>query len=336
MSVFSAHRSTALPQRRIADLPVSALGLGCMGMSYAYGAADHDESIATLNEAIDRGITMLDTADIYGAGHNEQLLAEVLATRRDEVVVATKFGILLDPDAAYPSSAKGTPDYVRTSVESSLRRLGIDVIDLYYLHRVDTTIPIEETIGAMAELVAAGKVRRLGISEPSAESLRRAAAVHPIAAVQSEWSIFSRDIERDVVPVAREIGATVVPYSPLGRGMLTGSAAALDPQDGDFRTTLPRWQGDNLAANRALVDRIVAIATDLRATPAQVALAWLLARGSDVVPIPGTKRRRHLADNLAAVDLDLPAGVLDELSSMSAAGDRYPDMGWVERDGTSR
>lgn len=333
MSTPTTHRSTALPQRRIADLPVSALGLGCMGMSYAYGAPDHDESIATLNEAIDRGITMLDTADIYGAGHNERLLAEVLATRRDEVVLATKFGILLDPDGGYPSAARGSADYVRASVDGSLTRLGVDVIDLYYLHRVDTTIPIEETIGAMAELVTAGKVRRLGISEPSAESLRRAAAVHPIAAVQSEWSIFSRDIESEVVPVAREIGATLVPYSPLGRGMLTGSPEALAPADGDFRTTLPRWQGDNLAANRALVERIVAIAGQVDATPAQVALAWLLARGADVVPIPGTKRRRHLADNLGALDLQLPGDVLDELSSMSAIGDRYPDMGWVDRDG---
>ncbi|WP_265442868.1 aldo/keto reductase [Flexivirga meconopsidis] len=333
MSTSSHADLTSIPRRRIADLDVSAVGLGCMGMNFAYGAtaADETEAIATLNDAIDLGVNFLDTADMYAAGANEQLLAKVLADRRDEVVLATKFGITIGPDGM-ANGTNGSASYVKESVDGSLRRLGVDTIDLYYLHRVDPQVPIEETVGAMAELVAAGKVRQLGLSEASADSLHRATAVHPIAALQSEWSIFSRDIEAEDVPAARELGIAVVPYSPLGRGMLTGSAAAATPGGDDFRSTLPRWQGDNLTANLTLVERIRQIAGELDATPGQVALAWLLAQGDDVVPIPGTKRRSYLRENAAATTLALPADVIAELSAMQATGDRYPDMSWVAGD----
>ncbi|KNX38985.1 aldo/keto reductase [Luteipulveratus halotolerans] len=325
--------SAPLPRRRIADLDVSALGLGCMGMSFAYGTADRDESIATLHRALDLGVNLLDTADMYGNGHNEQLLSEVLKTRRDEIVLATKFGILTDPETSMPNGqVDGSAAYARTAVDASLSRLGVETIDLYYLHRPDPQVPIEETVGAMAQMVDAGKIRQIGLSEASADTLRRASAVHPIAAVQTEWSIFSRDIERAVVPAARELGTALVAYSPLGRGMLTGSAAASAPGDGDFRSTLPRWQGDNLDANLALVGRIGEIASGLGATAGQVALAWLLAQGEDVVPIPGTKRRTYLEENVAAATLQVPAEALAELSSLEPAGDRTPDRSWVERD----
>lgn len=319
-----------VPRRRIADLEVSALGLGCMGMNFGYGATadDETEAIATLNDAIDIGVNFLDTADMYAAGANEQLLGRVLASRRDQVVLATKVGITVGDDG-YPNGTNGSAEYVRAGIDGSLRRLGVDTIDLYYLHRVDPQVPVEETIGAMAELVTAGKVRHLGISEASAGTLRRACAVHPIAALQSEWSIFSRDVEDSDVPAARELGIAVVPYSPLGRGLLTGSAAAAAPGQNDFRTTLPRWQGDNLTANLALVQRIREIADGVGATAGQVALAWLLAQGDDVIPIPGTKRRRYLRENAAATAVQLPAAAIAELSSMRAAGDRYPDMEWV-------
>lgn len=318
------------PTRRIADLEVSALGLGCMGMSFAYGATDRTESLATLNRALDSGVNFLDTAEMYGNGHNEELVAEVLANRRDEVVVATKFGIVTDPDTSMPVGTDGSPANVRKAVDGSLSRLGIDTIDLYYLHRVDPDVPIEESVGAMAELVRDGKVRRLGLSEASADSLRRAAAVHPIAALQSEWSIFSRDIESDVLPTARELGIALVPYSPLGRGLLTGAvAASTDLDDDDFRRNLPRWQAENLNDNLALVRRIREIADGVGAAPSQVVLAWLLAQGDDVVPIPGTKRRTYLDENLAAVRLDLPADAIAELSAMEASGTRYPDMSAV-------
>lgn len=322
--------TTTFPRRRVADLDVSVLGLGCMGMSLAYGPADQDESLATIHAALDAGVNFLDTADMYGNGHNEQLLAQVLAVRRDDVVVATKFGILTNPETSMPAGTNGSPDYARRAVDASLRRLGVDVIDLYYLHRVDPQTPIEETVTAMAQMVTAGKVRHLGLSEASAATLRRAAAVHPIAAVQSEWSIFSRDIETEVVSAARELGIALVPYSPLGRGLLTGSlSASSDLADDDFRRTLPRWHAEHLQANLMLVQRIRSIADDADATPAQVALAWLLAQGDDVVPIPGTKRRNHLKNNLGAVDVRLPAGALDQLSAMKPSGDRYPQMDWV-------
>ncbi|AKU14628.1 aldo/keto reductase [Luteipulveratus mongoliensis] len=325
--------STQIPRRSIGDLEVSALGLGCMGMSFAYGEADRDEALATLNRALDLGVNLLDTADMYGNGHNEQLLAEVLRTRRDEVVLATKFGILTDPETSMPNGqVDGSAAYARKAVDASLSRLGVDQIDLYYLHRPDPQVPIEESVGAMAQMVDAGKVRQIGLSEASAETLRRANAVHQIAAVQTEWSIFSRDIERAVVPTARELGTTVVAYSPLGRGLLTGSAAAAKPGDDDFRSTLPRWQGDNLDKNVALVERIREIADGVDSTPGQVALAWLLAQGEDVVPIPGTKRRKYLEENVKAATLVVPQSALDELSALEPAGDRTPDMSWVERD----
>ncbi|GAB22666.1 putative aldo/keto reductase [Gordonia polyisoprenivorans NBRC 16320 = JCM 10675] len=315
--------------RRIGSLEVSGIGLGCMGMSFAYGPADQDEALATLHHALDTGITLLDTADMYGGGANEKLLSTVLADRRDEIVLATKFGILTDPDTGLPSGVDGSPDYVRRCVDASLQRLGVDVIDLYYLHRVDPTRPIEETVGAMADLVAAGKVRELGLSEAGADTLRRASAVHPIAALQSEWSLFSRDIETSDVPAARELGVTVVPYSPLGRGMLTGSAAAAAPGAGDFRATLPRWQADNLDHNLALVDEIRSVAGEVDATAGQVALAWLLAQGDDVVPIPGTKRRTYLDENIGALSVTLTAEQLERLAALRPAGERYPDMSWV-------
>ena len=326
--------SRSTDSRRLgADLTVSALGLGCMGMSYAYGPSDRDEAIATVRRALDIGVTFLDTADMYAQGENEKLVGEAITGRRDEVMLATKFGVLVDPETSRPRGVDGSPDYVRAAIDRSLTRLGVEHVDLYYLHRPDPQVPIEETVAAMAELVAAGKVGALGLSEGSADTIRRAAAVHPIAAIQSEWSIFSRDIEDSVVPTARELGIGLVPYSPLGRGQLTGSAASTTELDADdFRRTLPRWQADNLAANRVLVDRIRVIATARGAAPSQVALAWLLAQGSDVVPIPGTKRRSYLEENAAAVEVELSPADLEELATLRPSGDRYPDMSWVQRD----
>ena len=322
--------------RTIGDLSVSALGLGCMGMSFAYGPADSSEALATLSRALELGVNFFDTADMYGVGGaNEKLLSAFLAEHRSEVVLATKFGIVTSPDTGLPVGVNGSPSYVRQAVDASLQRLGTDVIDLYYLHRVDPQVPIEETVGAMASLVTAGKVRHLGLSEASASTLRRAAAVHPIAALQSEWSVFSRDIEASDVVAAREIGAAIVPYSPLGRGMLTGSAAALAPAAGDFRSTLPRWQSANLERNRALVASVQSIAASLDATPGQVALAWLLAQGDDAIPIPGTKRRSYLEENVGAVSLTLSPEQLSTLSALQPAGDRYPDMAWVAGESAS-
>ena len=324
--------NTALPVRSVGPLPVSALGLGCMGMSYAYGPTDRAASLATLHRALDLGVTLLDTADIYGAGHNEELLADVLATRRDEVVLATKFGILTGP-GGMPNGVDGSPEHVHAACAASLRRLGVDVIDLYYLHRPDPRVPIEDTVGAMAELVAAGHVRHLGLSEASAATIRRAAAVHPIAAVQSEWSVFSRDVEESVVPTCRELGIGLVPYSPLGRGLLTGALTAPDDLAADdFRRTLPRFAGEAFDRNLALVGVVRAIASAHAATPGQVALAWLLAQGPDVVPIPGTKRVRYLEENVGALALELSADDLGRLDALRPEGDRYPDMTWVERD----
>jgi aryl-alcohol dehydrogenase-like predicted oxidoreductase len=320
----------SLPTRALGPLSVSALGLGCMGMSYAYGTPDRGEAVATLNRALDLGVTFLDTADVYGRGANEELLATVLADRRDEVTLATKFGILTGEDG-YPNGVDGSPAHARRACDASLRRLGVDHIDLYYLHRPDPEVPIEETVGAMAELVAAGKVGHLGLSESSADTIRRAAAVHPIAAVQSEWSVFSRDIERAVLPACRELGIGLVPYSPLGRGMLTG-ALPTELADDDFRRNLPRFQRENLERNLETVGAVREIATAHGATPGQVALAWLLAQGDDVVPIPGTKRVRYLEENAGALDVTLTPADLARLDALRPAGDRYPDMTWVERD----
>ncbi|HEX6425094.1 MAG TPA: aldo/keto reductase [Acidimicrobiales bacterium] len=311
---------------------VSAQGLGCMGMSFAYGTPDNDEALATIERALDLGVTFFDTADIYGFGHNEQLVGKALAPHRDDVVIATKFGIHLDADTG-GRGVRGDADYVRQACDASLGRLGLDHIDLYYQHRPDVTVPIEETVGAMAELVAAGKVRHLGLSEASADTVRRAAAVHPIAALQSEWSLFSRDIEDEVVPACRELGIGLVPYSPLGRGLLTGTVSSLDElADDDFRRTQPRFQDGNLDRNLAAVAVVREIAAAHGATPGQVALAWLAAQGDDVVPIPGTKRRRYLEENVAALDVALAVEDLSRLGALTATGDRYAQANWTNLD----
>jgi aryl-alcohol dehydrogenase-like predicted oxidoreductase len=308
---------------------VSRLGLGCMGMSFGYGPGDDTESTATIHRALDLGITFLDTADMYAMGENEELVGRAIADRRDEVFLATKFGIVGDPRDSAVRRVNGSPEYVRSSIDGSLKRLGVDHVELYYQHRADPDVPIEETVGAMASVVEAGKVRYLGLSEASVDTIRRAHAVHPITAVQSEWSLFSRDIEESVLPTCRELGIGIVPYSPLGRGMLTGVATDLGAND--FRRTLPRFADDNLDANLALVDEIRSIATRYDATPGQVALAWVLAQGNDVAPIPGTKRRRYLEENARALDLALSADDLGALSKLTPVGTRYPDMTWVDR-----
>ena len=314
-------------------LTVSAQGLGCMGMSFAYGPADEAEATATIHRALDLGVNFLDTADMYGLGANETLVGKAIAGRRDEVVLATKFGIVMDPANPADRGVRGDADYVRQACDASLQRLGLDHIDLYYQHRPDTSVPIEETVGAMASLVEAGKVRHLGLSEASAATIRRAAAVHPIAALQSEWSLFSRDIEADIVPTCRELGIGLVPYSPLGRGLLTGSVQSLDElSSNDFRRTLPRFQGENLAGNLTLVAVIRQVAEARGVTPGQVALAWVQAQGDDVVPIPGTKRRTYLVENVVALDLDLTADEMARLDAFTPAGERTADMAWVGRD----
>jgi len=314
-------------------MKLGRLGLGCMGMSWAYGPSDRAESIATIHRALELGLTHLDTAEIYGQGENEKLVGEAITDRRDEVVLATKFGIRWDPKTGRPAGVDGSPANVRAAIDGSLARLGVDHVDLYYQHRPDPQVPVEETVGAMAELVTAGKVRHLGLSEASADSIRRAAAVHPIAAVQFEWSLFSRDIEKAVAPICRELGITLVAYSPLGRGLLTGALSSIDDLAAeDFRRGHPRWQDGNLAANLALVDQIRSIAARYDATPAQVALAWVLAQGEDVVPIPGTKRRRYLEENIGSLRLTLQTEDLDRLSGLRPVGDRYPDMSTVGRD----
>jgi aryl-alcohol dehydrogenase-like predicted oxidoreductase len=333
----------ALPHRALGNsgLTVSAQGLGCMGMSFAYGTPDVAEATATIDRALELGITLLDTADMYGFGENERLVGQALrshgrsgrARRRDDVVLATKFGIFIDPDGRDGRSVRGDPEYVRQACDASLGRLGVDHIDLYYQHRPDTGVPIEETVGAMAELVSAGKVRHLGLSEASAGTVRRATAVHPIAALQTEWSLFSRDIEAEIVPTCRELGVGLVPYSPLGRGLLTGTVSSLDELQGDdFRRTQPRFQGDNLRRNLELVAVVREIAAGHDATPGQVALAWLQAQGDDVVPIPGTKRRTYLEENVAALGLELSADDVARLEDLTPVGARSADAGWVNRD----
>jgi aryl-alcohol dehydrogenase-like predicted oxidoreductase len=311
---------------------VSELGLGCMGMSEFYGVRDDDESVLTIHAALDAGLDFLDTADMYGPYTNEELIGRAIADRRDKVVLATKFGILRDPADATKRGVCGKPDYVRSSCEGSLKRLGVETIDLYYLHRVDPVTPIEETVGAMAGLVAEGKVRWIGLSEASPETLRRASRVHPIAALQSEYSLFSRDAEAAVLPACRELGIGFVAYSPLGRGFLSGRYRSLaDFPAGDYRRTAPRFSGDNFAKNLALVAKVEEIAKRLRATPSQVALAWVLSRGDDVVPIFGTKNRDRLQENLDAAGFVLAKGDLDSLDAAfppgAAAGDRYPAAG---------
>lgn len=320
--------------RTIGQLTVSALGLGCMGMSEFYGEGDEQESIATIHEFLDAGGTLLDTADMYGPFTNEELVGRAIARRRDDVVVATKFGNERRQDGSWVG-INGRPDYVRSACDASLRRLGVDHIDLYYQHRVDKTVPIEDTVGAMAELVQAGKVRHLGLSEASEETIRRAHAVHPITALQTEYSLWEREPETKVFPVLAELGIGFVPYSPLGRGFLTGQIRSVDDfAPDDFRRHSPRFQGGNFTRNLELVDRVKELADRKQCTPGQLALAWLLAQGEHVVPIPGTKKRERLRENLGAVDIDLGVEDLQLLEQMAPAGEtagaRYPNMSSID------
>ncbi len=318
-----------MQQRKLGTegLEVSAEGLGCMGMSQSYGPADEAESIATIHRALELGVTFLDTADMYGPFTNERLVGRAIAGRRDQVVLATKFGNERREDGSWVG-VNGRPEYVRRCCEASLERLGIDHIDLYYQHRVDTTVPVEETWGTMSELVAAGKVRCLGISEAAPATIRRAHATHPITAVQSEYSPFTREPEAEVLPTCRELGIGFVPYSPLGRGVLSGTVTSTTQfRPGDFRANTPRFQGENLERNLELVARLTAIATGKGCTPAQLALAWVLAQGENVVPIPGTKRRRWLEENVAALSVELAPEDIATIEAIAppgaAVGDRY-------------
>jgi aryl-alcohol dehydrogenase-like predicted oxidoreductase len=319
-----------MEQRRLGDLTVSAEGLGCMGMSFAYGTTDEAESIATIHRAIELGVTFLDTAEIYGPYTNEELVGKAIAGRRDEVVVATKFGFRINSENPMDRSVDGSPENVRRAIEGSLKRLGTDYVDLYYQHRIDPNVPIEETVGAMAELVVQGKVRYIGLSEAAPETIRRAHAVHPITAIQTEYSLWTRDPEAEVLPTVRELGIGFVAYSPLGRGFLSGRFHSVDDlEPNDWRRSNPRFQGEAFEANMRILDKITEIAEEKGVKPGQLALAWVLAQGNDIVPIPGTKRRTYLEENAASAEIDLSEDDLERIEAElpEAVGERYDAVG---------